>query len=213
MESAHCHPVFAPVYAGLVAVGERTTLGRWRAELLAEATGHLLVVGAGPGRDLDHLPPAVTQVTAVEPSPAMRRLAAERVRRLTFGGTPTAMVSAVAERLPLPDASVDTVLAALVLCTVDDPDAAARELRRVLRPGGRLLVLEHVRAPARPRFGRVQDLLDPLWVRVAGGCHTNRRTRLSLAAAGFDTRGVADVDLALGLPLLAPHLKGVARAA
>lgn len=211
MERAYCHPVFAPLYAGLVAIGERTTLGRWRAELLSEATGHLLVVGLGPGRDLDHVPDSVTRVTAVEPSPAMRRLAGSRVRALNAGGTPTALVSAIAEQLPLSDASVDTVLCSLVLCSVDELSAAARELHRVLRPGGRLLVLEHVRAPARPALARLQDLANPVWVKTAGGCHTNRRTRAALAAAGFDTRGVADVDLHLGVPVLAPHLKGVAR--
>jgi ubiquinone/menaquinone biosynthesis C-methylase UbiE len=209
VESSHRHPVFAPLYAALVTAGERGTLGRWRREALARAGGRLLVVGAGPGRDLDHVPPGVTEVVAVEPNPAMRRYAAPRVAALRDRGVRAALVSAVGEALPLPDRSVDSALVSLVLCSVDDPAAVVAELRRVLVPGGSLLVLEHVRADG-GRLARVQDRLDPAWVRLAGGCHTNRRTRALLEAGGFDTSGVADVALRAGLPHLAPHLLGVA---
>lgn len=209
MESTHRHAVFAPLYAALVAAGERGTLGRWRRDALARAHGRLLVVGVGPGRDLDHVPPAVTEVVAVEPNPAMRRYAAPRVGSLRERGVRAALVSAVGEALPLPDRSVDTALVSLVLCSVDDPAAVVAELRRVLVPGGRLLVLEHVRAEG-GRLARVQDRLDPAWVRIAGGCHTNRQTRGLLEAGGFDTSGVGDVVLRAGLPHLAPHLLGVA---
>ena len=209
MESAHRHRVFAPLYAGLVALGERGTLGRWREEVLAPASGRLLVVGVGPGRDLDHVPAAVTQVVAVEPNPAMRLFAGRRAAALRARGVPTALVSAVGESLPLPDRSVDSALVSLVLCSVDDPGAVVAELHRVLVPGGPLLVLEHVRAE-RGRLAGLQDRLDPAWVRVAGGCHPNRRTRDLLESGGFDTGGVADVVLRAGLPHLAPHLLGVA---
>jgi ubiquinone/menaquinone biosynthesis C-methylase UbiE len=211
VESSHRHPVFAPLYAALVAAGERGTLGRWRREALAGARGRLLVVGVGPGRDLDHVPPAVTEVVAVEPNPAMRRYAAPRVASLRERGVRAGLVSAVGEALPLPDRSVDCALVSLVLCSVDEPAAVVAELRRVLVPGGPLLVLEHVRADG-GRLARVQDRLDPAWVRLAGGCHTNRRTREVLEAGGFETSGVGDVALRAGLPHLAPHLLGVALA-
>lgn len=211
MESSHRHPVFAPLYAALVAAGERGTLGRWRRDALAGARGRLLVVGVGPGRDLDHVPPGVTEVVAVEPNPAMRRYATPRVASLRARGVRAALVSAVGESLPLPDRSVDSALVSLVLCSVDDPAAVVAELRRVLVPGGPLLVLEHVRARGGP-LARVQDRLDPAWVRLAGGCHTNRRTRALLEAGGFDTSGVDDLTLRAGLPHLAPHLLGVATA-
>lgn len=206
-ESAHRHPVFAMGYAALAHLAERGALSRIRSRVLAEAAGRLLVLGAGQGHDLMHLPSAVTEVLAVEPDPAMRKLGH---RRLANSPVPAYYVSAVAEALPLPDASVDTALAALVLCSVDDPAQAARELRRVLRPGGVLLVLEHVRATDGSALGWLQDRVDPAWARVSGGCHLDRRTRAVLDGAGFDTSGVRDRHLAKLMPLLDRALQGSA---
>lgn len=204
----HRHPVFARVYALLARLGEPGELGQWRTEVLSQAGGRLLVVGAGPGHDLDHLPPAVTDVVAVEPEPTLRRMAARRARRESV---PVRVVGGVAEHLPLPDASVDAVLFALVLCSVDDPAAALAEARRVLRPGGTVHVLEHVRAANGSRLARAQDAVLPVWRRFAAGCHPNRRTRDLLVAAGFDTADLVDAPLRPGPPLVRPHLRGVAR--
>ena len=117
------HPWFARFYTAFAHVAERASLARLRARTLADARGRLLVVGAGQNHDLLHLPPAVTEVVAVEPDATMRRLGRHRLATI---GVPAWAVGAVAERLPLADDSVDTVLCALVLCSVDDPDAAAR---------------------------------------------------------------------------------------
>lgn len=206
-ERAHRHPAFAVFYAGFARVAERASLARLRARTLADARGRLLVLGAGQGHDLAHLPPAVTEVIAVEPDPAMRRLGR---RRLARARVPAWYVGAAAERLPLADGSVDTALAALVLCSVHDLEAAARELRRVLRPDGQLLVLEHVRAAEGSVLATAQDRLDTGWGVLSGGCHLNRRTREALGAAGFDTSGVRDRHLAKALPLIDPGLQGVA---
>jgi len=199
------------VYAGLAALGERSELGAWRSRLLFTASGRLLVVGLGPGHDLDHLPPGVTDVVVVEPSGAMSRRAAGRVVAARRRGVDVAWLRAVAEQLPLGAATVDTVLCSLVLCSVDDPARALREVRRVLRPGGQLLVLEHVRAATGTRLAAVQDRLDPWWGRFAGGCHVARQTREVLREAGFDDSGVADLPLRPALPVCRPHLLGVAR--
>lgn len=199
--------MYAAVYAGVAALGERTGYGRHRAEALAGATGRLLVVGIGPGRDLEHLPAGVTGVLAVEPDPTMRALAR---RRAAACPVPTLVVGGVAEALPLPAGSVDAALVALVLCSVTDPARAAAELRRVLRPGGTLHVLEHVRAGPGSRLGRWQDRLDPLWSRVAAGCHVTRDTRRVLAEAGFDVAALRDVRVRAPLPV-APHLVGATR--
>jgi ubiquinone/menaquinone biosynthesis C-methylase UbiE len=125
---------------------------------------------------------------------------------------PVAVLAAVGERLPLAPASVDSVLLSLVLCSVDDPAVVLAEIRRVLRPAGRLLLLEHVRASEGSKLGLLQDVIDPVWSRVAGGCRPNRRTRAQLDSAGFDTSSVDDVTIGSSLPLLAVHLCGVARA-
>ena len=202
------HPVFAPLYNALAWAGEQTTLGHWRSEALLPATGRLLIVGLGPGYDLKHLPPAVTQVVAVEPAASMRRIAN---RRLPASGPPISLVAGIGEQLPLADASVDSALCALVLCSVTDPVAVVKEIARVLRPGGVLCVLEHVRAAERTRLGRLQDRAAPAWSRIAGGCQPHRRTREAISAAGFDTSGLADRTMHLNVPLLVPHLIGVAR--
>jgi ubiquinone/menaquinone biosynthesis C-methylase UbiE len=202
------HPIYALGYGCVAAVGELTGYGRRRAEALADARGRLLIVGLGPGHDLAHLPSAVTEVLALEPEPSMRAHSLRRVRRAPL---PTWMVGAVAEALPLPDDAVDAVLVALVLCSVSDPDRAAAELHRVLRPEGTLHVLEHVHASPSSRLRRSQDRLDPLWARMAAGCHVVRETRRTLSDAGFDTTTLRDTDVLLSPPLVRPHLIGTAR--
>jgi ubiquinone/menaquinone biosynthesis C-methylase UbiE len=202
----HDHPVFARLYNWLTWAGEITTVGRWRTEVLGTASGRLLIVGLGPGHDLAHLPAAVTEVVALEPAAAMRRIAIRR-----RAAVPIRLIAGVGERLPLPDGSIDTVLLSLVLCSVDDPVAVLGEVARVLRPGGTVCVFEHVRARDGSRFGRVQDRLARPWSRIAGGCQPHRRTRGAFEAAGYDTAGLADRTLVLNVPLLAPTLIGVAR--
>lgn len=202
------HPVFAVVYTAVAALGEQTGYGRRRAQALDGAGGRLLVVGLGPGHDLAHLPPEVTSVVAVEPEAAMRRRSRKRV---AGAGVPVTLVGGVAEALPVQTASVDSALVALVLCSVQDPRAAAAELRRVLRPGGTLHVLEHVHARPGSRLRGWQDRLDPVWTRLAAGCHVTRDTRQVLDRAGFDTSGLRDVTVPLSPALVGPHVLGTAR--
>ena len=209
--AAHAHPVFARVYALIAALGERGAVGRARSDLLAGVTGRLLIVGLGPGHDLAHLPPGVRQVVAIEPSPVMLAQARPRVRELGRRGVRVTLTAAVAEALPLPDGSVDAVLCAFVLCSVDDPAAALAEVRRVLRPGGRVLLLEHIRGPAGGLLARVQTAVDPAWHYLAGGCSCARDTRSSLRAAGFDDSALREVWMA-NFPLCVYHLYGAAPA-
>ena len=136
------NPAFAAFYAGLSRAAERGSIARLRRKTLESARGRLLIVGAGQAHDIAHLPQAVESVVALEPDSAMRRWGEKRLRR---SAAPASYVAGTAEHLPLCDRSVDTVLCTLVLCSVDDLDAAAAEFRRVLKPDGELLVLEHVR--------------------------------------------------------------------
>jgi len=199
------------VYGALAALSERGPIGELREQLLRGARGRLLVVGLGPGHDLDHVPETVDAVVAVEPSPSMSRRATRRVIRLRARGVPVHMVSGTAEALPLRGESVDTVLCAFVLCSVTDLTRALAEVRRVLHPQGHLLLLEHVRAAEEPRLAAIQDRLQPLWGRLAGGCHPNRDVRTALRSAGFDDADVLDFPLAQNVPLCRPHLRGKAR--
>jgi len=160
---------------GMVA-SEATGFARWRRWLVAGARGRVLEVGCGTGRNLP-LHPAGAEVTAVDPHP--ENLARARRRR------PSArLLLAKAEALPFPDASFDTVLLSLVLCSVEEPAAALREVHRVLAPGGTLRAIEHVRATA-PWRARLQDAVQPSWTRVSGGCRPNRDSEAAVAKAGF----------------------------
>jgi ubiquinone/menaquinone biosynthesis C-methylase UbiE len=181
---------------------------RYRREAMSNAVGRLLMIGPGPGSDLLFLPPAVTSVAAVEPEPAFRRMASALASRR---GIAVEMVAGVAESIPFPDNSFDSVHVGLVLCSVDDVSATLREIRRVLAPGGRLVVLEHVRGDG--AMGRFQDLIAKPWAWLASGCHPNRRTVDSIAAAGFDTGGLRSTRRTLVPPPCTPHLRGFATVA
>lgn len=208
--AGHDHPIFTLVYRAVAGAGERTGLGELRARALAPARGRLLIVGLGPGHDLDHLPESVTSVIAVEPSASMRQASRSRVAAARERGLEVAVIDALAESLPIPDASVDSVLLAYVLCTVVDVDGALAQVRRVLRPQGVVCVMEHVRAPERTWRRTSQRLVRPLWPRLAGGCHADRDTRAALVRAGFDDTDLVETTL-VNLPPVAHTLVGRAR--
>jgi ubiquinone/menaquinone biosynthesis C-methylase UbiE len=171
----------AAVYDPFLWLGERAGMARARAGLLASANGRVLEIGAGTGLNLRHYPDAVDELVLTEPVEAMARKLERRARRR---GIDADVVRAPADRLPFADASFDTVVSTLVLCTVDHPGHALAELRRVLRPGGRLLFIEHVRADA-PRLARWQDRLERPWCAFAAGCRANRSTVEAIARAGL----------------------------
>jgi ubiquinone/menaquinone biosynthesis C-methylase UbiE len=147
-----------------------------RRALLARAEGAVLEIGAGTGLNLPHYPAGLELVLS-EPEPAMRAALARRVAR---AGRPARVVAAPAEALPFADGTFDTVVSTMVLCTVQDTPAAIAEARRVLKPGGRLLFAEHVRAQS-PRLARWQDRLARPWAAFAQGCRCNLETEALLA--------------------------------
>jgi ubiquinone/menaquinone biosynthesis C-methylase UbiE len=173
--------IFALVYDPSLWLGEIAGMRRRRRALLGGAHGRVVEIGAGTGLNIAHYPDGIAELVLCEPEPGMRRRLARRLQR--YAGV-ARIVDAPAERLPLADASVDTVVSTLVLCTVDDPERALREIARVLRPDGQLLFVEHVRASS--RFLAVcQDYLLQPWRRFAGGCCCNRPTAELMRACGF----------------------------
>lgn len=164
-------------------------------------------MGLGPAEDLHHLPDSVTEVVGVEPSASMRRAARTAVAKAPI---PVEVIDAVAEQLPLPDDSIDGVLFAYVLCTVRDPHAALAEALRVLRPGGSIAVLEHVKAAEGTWMRRAQRVIAPVWPHFTGGCRCDRDTASLFADAGLDVSGLRSVRMA-PVPPVAPGLMGVVR--
>jgi ubiquinone/menaquinone biosynthesis C-methylase UbiE len=172
--------------------------------LLADARGRVLEIGAGTGFNLEHYPADVGDVVFTEPSAAMLRRAEERAAAL--GGRAQG-VEAPAERLPFPDDSFDTVVSTLVLCSVGDQDDALAEIRRVLKPGGRFLFIEHVRSDD-DRLARWQDRLERPWRVVAFGCHPNRATLDRIEAAGFEVEALEAGALPNAPRLVRPMITG-----
>lgn len=199
------NPLFPYIYRLGMPFFDRLFYRRYRRTAMSYATGRLLMIGVGPGADLMFLPAAVTTVAALEPEPAMRRMAAAVARR---HGIAVDVVDGVGESIPFPDNSFDSVHVGLVLCSVDDVDATLAEVRRVLAPGGRLVVLEHVRGDG--AMGRFQDLIAAPWAWLASGCRPNRRTLDAIAAAGFDTTGLTSIRRTPVPPPCTPQLQGFA---
>jgi len=159
---------------------EMLAFGRLRRRLWSQvAGGRILEIGVGTGKNLPYHP-AAARTVAVDISPRMLRRAAARARRLGRG---TDLVLADAERLPFRSGSFDAAAATFVFCSVPDPIAGLREVRRTARAGGRIHLLEHVRA-SNPLIGRLMDLLNPLWVRVSGA-NINRDTVANVESAGI----------------------------
>lgn len=178
-----------------------------RAKIVPEAMGAVLEIGFGSGHNAPFYDAGkVTRLIGLEPSAAMRRKARRRIEALAL---PFSWLDLTAEEIPLDAASIDTVVTTFTLCTIPDAAGALRRVRRVLKPDGRLLFLEHGAAPD-PAVRRFQDRLDPLWGKLAGGCHLNRDPLALIAAAGFDVARV-DRRYARGAPRFAGFLtSGVA---
>lgn len=195
--------LFAALYDRSLAATEEADLSRRRQTLVGSARGDVLEIGAGTGLNLAHYPEQLTSLTLSEPSPAMSAKLRERARIL---GRPVEIIEGGAEALPFEDASFDTVVCTLVLCTVDDPVATIAELWRVLRPGGALLLIEHVRSddPARARW---QDRLEAPWRIFGNGCRCNRDTAAALEAGGFELTELAHAKLRKAPPIVRPLIQ------
>lgn len=179
-----------------------------REELIPQAEGRVLEIGAGSGLNFAYYGGAITKLYALEPHPKLVAKAQPRAARTPF---PIEFLDLKGEAIPLPDASIDTVVCTWVLCSIGDVDVALAQMHRVLRPGGTLLFVEHGLAPA-PSLAAWQDRLTPLWSCCAGGCHLNRRPDKLIEAAGFTLERLEQTYLE-GPKLLTYHYKGLARRA
>jgi ubiquinone/menaquinone biosynthesis C-methylase UbiE len=205
------HRIFAALYDLMLRGTERAGLEDMRAELLAGARGRTLELGAGTGLNLAHYTSEVTELVLTEPDPHMAGRLRRRLAHEPPAPAQVEVVEAPAERVPFEDGSFDSVVATLVLCSVAEPGAAAREIARVLKPEGQFLCLEHVRASNGDRVVRWQDRLERPWGWVAAGCHPNRDTVAELEAAGLETAGLARDRLPKAPPIVRPMVRGSVR--
>lgn len=197
----------AMTYEPVLWWGERRGMDERRRQLLTQARGDVLEIGAGTGLNARHYPNALDRLVLAEPEPHMARRLERRVRRL---GLDAEVVRASADALPFPDATFDTVVSTLVLCTVVDVDQALNEIRRVLRPGSTLLFLEHVRAED-DRLASWQDRLGGAWASFADGCQCNRRTVDTLRRHGFSIGETTAARWRGMPPIVRPVVSGRAR--
>ncbi len=187
-------------------LGAMTPYARRKDVLFATLTGTVLEIGAGRGANFGRLPPRVTWI-GLEPD---RRLRARLVRRAMAHGREPRVLGARAEAIPLPDASVDAVVATVVLCSVADPSRVVCEVRRVLRLGGRFVFVEHVAAAPGTASSRLQTAFAPLSRRFDRGCDPTRDTATTIGDAGFSHFDIETYGGNGGLALYSPHIAGVA---
>lgn len=199
--------VLAILYDRVLAASEEAGLRDDRRALLAHARGDVLEIGAGTGLNLPLYPrEGVDRIVVTEPDRHMARRIGPRTQEAP---APVEVVRASGDALPFADATFDTVVATLVLCSVSDPAVTLREIARVLRPGGRYLFLEHVRAHD-AGLARWQDRLTPVWKRVAGNCHPNRSTLATLRASPLSVTEVSEGRIPKAAPIVRPRIAGVA---
>jgi SAM-dependent methyltransferase len=199
--------VVALTYDRFMAATEKGGLTDRRRALLLQAHGRCLEIGAGTGVNLELWPRTVETLVLSEPD---RHMAAHLRQRAERSQRSVEIVEAPGERLPFDDASFDTVAMTLVLCTAPEPPAVLREVRRVLKSGGRVLFLEHVRSQD-SRRARWQDRLHGPWYAFGYGCNCNRDTLAAIKASGLKIEQVDHGEMPKAPPIVRPMIVGVAR--
>jgi ubiquinone/menaquinone biosynthesis C-methylase UbiE len=181
----------AALYDPVVRKIDEAGLGEQRRALLEQASGRTIEVGAGTGRNLEHYPSEVSELVLTEPDRHM----AKKLRQNLEKSERAQIVQASGERLPFEEGSFDTAVATLVLCTAPDPRAVVDEVARILKPGGRFLFLEHVRAEDDERLAKRQDRAAPITNYLFCGCHPNRRTLATIEASPLEVERVERGEL------------------
>lgn len=197
----------AAVYDGMMRGSEEACLGQWRTDLLKDLSGAVLEIGAGTGATLALYPKTVNRIVMCEPDPHMRRkLEAKRGMAANVEISDSSI-----QDLFFKENSFDAVVCSLVLCSVPDQQVALAQIRRVLKPRGRLVFLEHVAAEGKPNRLKWQRRIEPVWKHLMGNCHLTRRTEAAIEAAGFRIERIQRESMRKALPVCRPSIRGVAR--
>lgn len=199
--------LIAAVYDRILAQAEEACLMEWRRDLLKNTRGDVLEIGAGTGANLGFYPDTVNSLVLSEPDPHMRRQLNKKISNHSFD---IRVSAGTAEEIEAENESYDYVVSSLVCCSVTKLEASLLEFRRVLKPGGRFVFLEHVAAQTGTPRRRWQNLVNPLWRKMAGNCHLNRETELAIQAAGFKILEIKRESMRKAIPLVRPTIRGIA---
>lgn len=195
-------------YDRVMAKTEAACLRQWRRELLGEVSGEVLEIGAGTGANISLYPERVSRLIMTEPDRHMRRRLEQKLARLD--SQKLGVSAGSAEQIEAADESFDYVVTSLVCCSVADLNASLREIRRVLKPGGGLVFIEHVAAPAGTSRRRWQNRINPVWKIFMGNCHINRETEQAILGEGFEIVRIERESMRKAPPVVRPTIRGIA---
>lgn len=200
--------LIANIYDLIMSQPEAHCLGEWRSELLSQARGRVLEIGAGTGINLGHYTDAVDELVLLEPDETMRTKLHDRAdqcaaKQITYAND-------FIEKYDAPDHSFDFIVCTLVLCSVPDPTTALAAFKRLLKPDGKYIFIEHVASERGTTARKLQNTLDPVWKFCAGNCHLTRETERTIAASGFAIEEIARDTLCWAPSALFPTIRGVA---
>jgi len=195
-------------YDSLLAKSEEACLMEWRSELVKHAHGNVLEIGAGTGANILFYPKNGIELTLSEPDKHMRTQLEEKVKN--EGLDHVTISSHTIEKNHRPDATFDCVVSTLVCCSVPNLASAFSEIKRILKPDGYFIFLEHVGAEKGTRRRRWQNRLTPLWCKISGNCHLNRETEIAFNNAGFTFKEIKRESMRKATPLVRPTIRGIA---
>jgi ubiquinone/menaquinone biosynthesis C-methylase UbiE len=196
-------------YDRVMAKTEQACLREWRHRLLRQVSGEVLEVGAGTGANIKLYSGNVTRLVLTEPDKHMRKLLKEQAGDHQLGNV--SVTGGSGERIEADDESFDYVVSSLVCCSVTDLTACLSEVRRVLRPGGCFVFMEHVAAPDGTSTRRWQNLINPVWKTFMGNCHLNRETESAIVSEGFDIVQIDRESMCNAPPIVRPTIRGIAK--
>jgi ubiquinone/menaquinone biosynthesis C-methylase UbiE len=197
----------AAIYDRFMATTEEACLAEWRSELLKNISGNVLEIGAGTGANLHLYPETLSSLVLSEPDPHMRRQLEKKIPSKNYDIT---VSPGTAENINADNDTFDYVVTSLVCCSVSTLDGSLYEIHRVLKPGGRFVFLEHVAAEKGTRRRQWQNLINPLWRKVAGNCHLNRETESAILATGFKIVEIKRESMRKAPPIVRPTIRGIA---
>ena len=200
--------LMAKYYDRIMQDAEERCLQDWRKTLLSNATGAVLEIGPGTGVNLSYYPNTITSLTLLEPEKYMADQL--KLKLLKEAPYPIDLLTGHAESIPFPDATFNTVISTLVLCSVQNPEKSLAELKRVLTPGGKLIFIEHVAAVEQSPRLKWQRRLQPIWKKVAMNCHITRPTEQLLIQAGFIIQEIDRQSICGVPPIVRPSIRGIA---